>query len=166
MPSLQQINRNTEKKVAKQPKESPIGSIIFLLICALLGFGAYKYYTMPKIDKIPEKTYKTAKGTKFNDLFKSDIKKIVWFGLMNEGNSRRKENINYSLKYEKLDKIYQQRAYLESTLYFKCKESGCIEKYLSDRCVYEICILIPKTREIVTVPYEKLFDKLDELRDK
>lgn len=164
MPSLYQLNGKLESPAVKQKK---VYGAVFVWIFILLGIGiggAY-WFSKPNLVKIPDKVAATIKQSEhYHDLFKTPIKKIVWLDIEDGASNLKKYQWEKLLKYEKLNKFYGLAIRSVETLYPKCKNSNCIDIWLSKNCYENVCILFPQKKVVLKTNWDNLLEELHKHR--
>lgn len=166
MPSLKQIN---DKNLTKQPsKEGGSGfRILFflLLIAGAAGFAWFKYHDKMNVYTIPNKVYSSRVNSTFNRVVNATKKQIFWVSTDSQASEQQRRNILYSLKYEKLNKMYDVQFFAHETFFMKCPGEDCLEGYIGSLCDDAICIYIPSKRQIIKTDQEHLYEELHKYKD-
>jgi len=161
MPSLYQIRSANDYTPEKKSILSN-GYLHFALFLAIVAAGYY-YYIQPKFYHIPEQIFANHDNVKFLQLFGTPSKKIVWFGADCPVSATRRDVINIALNQMKLDKLYEQRPFLQDRLTINCKD--CLDSYIMDKCHKNICIILPATHKIIKTDEKRLLSTLQKYKN-
>ena len=162
MPSLQQVkDKQLRDSNAPAPK-NPLRTLVKYVIIFTIAAVVILHYTKPKIATLPEELYTAQTESKFKELFTTPQKKIVWFGADCPVSRHRQAAIDARLKFDKLEGIYLQKAYLQNSLFISCFE--CLDMFVMEKC-NGICIILPESRKIIETSEKKLVDDLQKYKN-
>ena len=162
MPSLNQF-KTAQVRDPNAPKpQKPLQKFMKVTIISAIVVGAILYYIKPKIATLPEELYTAQTESKFTELFATPIKKIVWFGADCPVSKHRQALIDARLKFDKLQGIYLQKAYLQNSLFISCFE--CLDMFVMENC-NGMCIILPESRRIIQTTEKKLVRDLQKYKN-
>ena len=165
MPSLKQLNDKSMPAIPEKER-SGLGVIFFLLVVfGIFGFGWFKYHEQSNVYTIPEKIYNSKGNSVFNRVVDTKKKQIFWISKNDHESIQEKSNMVYSLKYEKLDKIYDAQFLTNGAYFLKCPEKDCLDGYIEDLCGDVICIYVPSKHQIIKTDKEHLYNDLHKYKD-
>ena len=158
MSSVEEINSQRAHRTRMKPKPSALKKYLKILVGAAVAWKAYDYFTSTKIISIPNNIFASDDKSRFEELFSSPQKKIVWFGADCPLSRNKKKIIDITIQKQELGDHYKHQPFLQNSLAIDPNDQ--VGHYLVQNCSSNICIILPSSHQIIPTDEKHLLQDM------